>query len=97
FHFLNILFQNYEPDVHIGRSILTLFPIIFEDGNAGPLVLLRTFPVSAGKPIIQLVQNVLYLCETCKQDDDIPSRYEWPDVMQNIYDKCVLCYLSMKE
>ncbi|KAK7082470.1 hypothetical protein SK128_015547 [Halocaridina rubra] len=77
--------ENYDPDVHIGRSILTLFPItVFEDGSAGPLVFLRTYPVSAGKPIIQLVQDVLYLCETSNQDDYFT--FDWPDVMQNIYE-----------
>ncbi|KAK7073254.1 hypothetical protein SK128_015549, partial [Halocaridina rubra] len=46
--------EEYDPDVHIGRNLLTVFPVVvFETGSTGPVVILRTFPIPSGEPIIQ--------------------------------------------
>ncbi|KAK7073255.1 hypothetical protein SK128_015550 [Halocaridina rubra] len=81
--------KNYGENVHIGKSLLIVLPtLVFEDGSNEQIMLLRTFSIPPGKPIIQIAQNIIKSCENCDEDEDgaEQSSYDWPQIFQKIFD-----------
>ncbi|KAK7073259.1 hypothetical protein SK128_015554 [Halocaridina rubra] len=77
--------KNYGPEVHIGRSLLVLFPLVIMENNTfGQVFFVKTFPVTSGKPIIQIIQDIVSICEGCNGvgDDSDVTDYPWPDIAQ---------------
>ncbi|XP_064112847.1 mucin-5AC-like [Macrobrachium nipponense] len=77
--------KSYNPDIHVGLSLMVVLPSASQNGEEDMMILLFTYPPKPSNPIIQIMLDTIVLNEGCHDGSvDCFGNYSWPEIIQRV-------------